>query len=58
VSDQLDAIAPPHEPVNVSREMAEATGEHKASEPARVTRPANEHQVDKIAKRSTRPAEG
>jgi hypothetical protein len=53
-SDALDAIAPRHEPVNVSDVI------RKASTPApeRVTRPANAAAVDRVAKRTTRPAEG
>lgn len=44
---------PKHEPVNVSEAMKEA------SEPPadRVTKPSNDHQVSRIAKRESVPAD-
>lgn len=54
-SDALDAIAPRHEPVDVSTAMREASPPPTIE---RVTRPAGEHVVERVAKRTTRPAEG
>jgi hypothetical protein len=44
----LDAIGPAREPVNVSDAMAEATAEHRAELPERITRPANEQTVTRL----------
>lgn len=42
-----------HEPVNISEQMREAAGE---TPERKVPRPGQEHQVERIAKRETKPA--
>lgn len=46
-----------HEPVKVSEAMREAMREAAGPPAERVTRPSNEHQVTKIVKRRSVPAD-
>jgi hypothetical protein len=51
--DTLSSWVEPHEPVNVTEAMREAS----EPTPERITRPANAGQVDRIAKSESRPTE-